>query len=166
MTSEKVYITILGRSSWALLNSYYAVLRETNFHPTEILIFSEDLFQERVGAVKEGLTILSEAYVLSPRISEIILKEADFLEACTRIPEVIREKNRQGSSVALDITSGRKALIAGALVTVPREALEHVFYLAITSTKDAAKPYLMIPLQIQDLKDFRTVIGVCGEREQ
>jgi hypothetical protein len=163
MSSEQAYITILGRSSWALLNCYYAVLRETMFRPSEILIITEELFAPKIATVREGLAILSEAYHISPRTEDMVLGEADFLGACTRIPEAIRQRKTQGMTVAVDITSGRKALIAGALIAVPRESLDHVFYLAITNIEGAARPYLMIPLQIQRLKDFRAATEICAE---
>jgi hypothetical protein len=164
MMSEQIYITILGRSSWALLNCYYAVLRETTFRPTEILVITEELFSTQIGPVRKGLSILSEAYRISPQIGEMILGEADFLAACTQIPEAIQQRKREGKAVAVDITSGRKALIAGALMAVPRESLDHVFYLALTTIEGVAKPYLMIPLQMQRLKDFRAAIEPCAER--
>jgi hypothetical protein len=164
MDPEQAYITILGRSSWALLNCYYAVLRETRFRPSEILIVTEELFSSRIGPVTEGLSILSDAYAITPQIESMVLQEADFQAACTRIPEAILQRKRKGMTVAVDITSGRKALIAGALIAVPRESLDHVFYLAITRTEGAAKPYMMIPLQIQKLKDFRAAAEPCGER--
>ncbi len=163
MDPEQAYITMLGRSSWALLNCYYAVLRETHFRPSEILIVTEELFSSRIGPVTEGLSILSDAYEIDPRIESMVLQEADFQAACTRIPEAILQRKRKGMTVAVDITSGRKALIAGALIAVPRESLDHVFYLAITRTEGAAKPYMMIPLQIQKLKDFRAAAEPCGE---
>ncbi|MDD1679705.1 MAG: hypothetical protein LUO93_11055 [Methanomicrobiales archaeon] len=161
MSSEQAYITFLGRSSWALLNCYYAVLRETAFRPTEIVICSEEPFAEKISAIKEGLTIISDAYGISPQITEILLKDADFGEACTWIPQAIKERKSRGVVVALDITSGRKALIAGALIAVPRDLLDYVFYLAITTTEGMEKPYLMIPLQLQKLKDFRAAIESC-----
>jgi hypothetical protein len=163
MSGEQLYIALLGRSAWALLNCYYAVLRQTPYRPTEILIVTEELFAAKISPIKEGLTILSEAFEISPHIGEMVLKEADFLGACIRIPEAIQERKRQGMAVAVDITSGRKALIAGSLIAVPRKSLDHVFYLAITNTDGAAKPYLMIPLQMQKLKDFKVASEPCAQ---
>jgi hypothetical protein len=163
MNSEQAYITILGRSSWALLNCYYAVMRETPFRPTEILIVTEKLFASNVGPVRDGLALLSAGFGISPRMEEMILGEASFQDACTRIPDAIQKRKKMGMAVAVDITSGRKALIAGALMAVPRESLDHVFYLAITRVEDAAKPYLMIPLQMQSLKDFKAATAPCAE---
>lgn len=161
MGVKQVYITLMGRSGWALLNCYYAVLRETSFRPTEILIVTEKIFSAKIGPIREGLTVLSEGFGISPQFEEIVLEEADFKGACIRIPEAILERKSIGSIVALDITSGRKALIAGALIGVPRESLDHVFYLAISTTEGAAKPYLMIPFQLQKLKDFKNVAATC-----
>jgi hypothetical protein len=80
----------------------------------------------------------------------------DFIEAGRKISARIRKVKQEGSKVAIDITPGRKALVAGALIPLASIAVDHVFYLQITSTDDAAKPYMMIPLSSQKLRDFRT----------
>ncbi len=162
MGSDQAYITLLGRSSWALLNCYYAVLRQTSFRPSEILVITEELFTPKLGSTIRGLRILSEEYQIAPRIEDLVLAEADFHAACIRIPETIVQRKKQGMAVALDITSGRKALIVGALIGVPKESLDHVFYLAISRTEGAARPYMMIPLQIQKLRDFKMAIDRCS----
>ena len=37
----KAYLTLLGRSTWALVNSYYAVVEEKGYHPDGIMIYAE-----------------------------------------------------------------------------------------------------------------------------
>ena len=164
MTCDSLYITILGRSVWALLNAYFSVLEETEFRPGRIVIFAEELFSAQLPLAEKGLRIISKGYGFSPSIQTEQIPETGFLVAGEKISRIVRDAKVQGTSVALDITPGRKALLAGALVSVPKENLDHVFYLAITSTKDAARPYLMIPLQIQDLMDFRRGINEGGAK--
>jgi len=38
--TKNIYITMLGRSIWAVLNSYYAVLKEKQYYPNEIFLFA------------------------------------------------------------------------------------------------------------------------------
>jgi len=71
------------------------------------------------------------------------------------IAATIAETLKQnGYKVAIDITPGRKALVAGALIPISKIGVDHVFYLAIKTLDNVSKPYKMIPLQIQELRDF------------
>lgn len=155
MSAEPVYVTMLGRSVWALLNSYYAVVRDGGFKPKKIVVFGEDVFSGQKPVVEDGLRIISEEFGLTPTIRFEMLKEADFIEAGKRISQLIKETKDQRNPVAIDITPGRKAMVAGALVPLAKIDVDHVFYLLIKSLHDAAKPYMMIPFQNQQLKDFK-----------
>jgi len=155
LSSDAVYITMTGRSVWALLNAYYAVLRETPFRPTDIIILSETEHEGQIPIVKKGLKILSEGYAITPKIDVEQIPTGDFIDAGRKISTRIRKVQQEGSKVAIDITPGRKALVAGALIPLASISVDHVFYLQITTTVDAAKPYMMIPLASQQLRDFR-----------
>jgi hypothetical protein len=158
LSSDSLYITMTGRSVWALLNAYYAVLRETAFRPTQIIILSEIEHAGQIPTVKKGLKILSEGYGIAPKVDVEHVQTGDFIEAGKKISTRIKAGKEQGSKVAIDITPGRKALVAGALIPLANLSVDHVFYLQITTTDDAAKPYMMIPLASQQLRDFRATM--------
>ena len=158
--SMKVYIAILGRSVWALLNTYYAVLRSKAYYPDEIHVFVEKPYEGTLGEVEEGLKIISAGFGLDPVIRQETVSEADFLDAGRKASLLVKPLKDSGSDVAIEITSGRKAVVAGALISLARVPVDHVYYLAIASLEDASKPHMMIPLQIQRLKDF--VVGSEG----
>ena len=71
-TPKKIYITMLGRSVWAVLNSYHAVLRERAFFPDEVVLFAEGNSSEKllkeVETTVNGLKVLSEEFEISPSI--------------------------------------------------------------------------------------------------
>ncbi len=150
----KAYITILGRSTWALLNTYYAVLVEKAYFPDTVYIFAEDIYAGEVEKASEGIKVMSEEYGFSPEIETHIVKEAEFVEAGMKISSLVRELKEKGYRVAIDITPGRKALVAAALIPAIKFRIDHVFYLAVKSLDKADKPYMMIPLSIQNLRDF------------
>ena len=162
LSSDSLYITMTGRSVWALLNAYYAVLRETPFHPTQIIIISEAEHIGQIPLVKSGLAILSDAYGIAPTVDVEQIQTGDFIEAGRKISARIKAGKERGSKIAIDITPGRKALVAGALIPIASLSVDHVFYLQITSTDGAAKPYMMIPLASQQLKDFRATPPQVG----
>ena len=150
----RTYVTLLGRSVWALLNTYYAVLKEGRYRPDGIWVITEETYRGRMRAVEEGLGIISKGFDLEPIIQGETIADSDFFEAGRRISELIRGLKKEGYEVALDITPGRKALVAGALVSTARIHLDHVFYLLVDTLEGVAKPYPMIPFQYQHLRDF------------
>ncbi|AIG97411.1 hypothetical protein AFULGI_00006100 [Archaeoglobus fulgidus DSM 8774] len=165
--SKKAYITILGRSTWALVNTYYAVLAEKAYYPDLIYIFAEDIYSDQLDKVIRGIEVLSEEFDFKPEIRQEIVREADFIEAGFKITSLIKDLKQNGYKVAIDITPGRKALVAGALIPISKIGVDHVFYLAIKTLDNASKPYKMIPLSIQELRDFvedaKAYIGDAGE---
>ncbi len=151
---KKAYLTILGRSTWALINTYYAVLTEKAYYPDIVYIFAEDIYANQLDKAMKGIVILSEEFGFKPEIRQKIVKEADFVEAGLKIMSLIKDLKQSGYRVAIDITPGRKALVAGALIPISKIGVDHVFYLAIKTLDNASRPYKMIPLQIQELRDF------------
>jgi len=81
-----------------------------------------------------------------------VIEEADFVSAGREISDLVKRLRSEGCRIAIDITPGRKALVAAALIAAVKHRMDHVFYLVVRRLE--AKPYMMIPLSIQRLKDF------------
>lgn len=164
-SSKKVYITMLGRSVWAVLNSYHAVLREKEFFPDEIFLFAEGTLDEKltseIDTTVKGLSILSEEFMISPSVKYEVISESeceivsdsDFVKMVRRVLDLIKKRKKEGDVIAIDITPGKKTLIAGILLPINLSDVDHIFYLAIKET--VPRPYMMIPYQIQQLNDFK-----------
>ena len=149
-----VYISLLGRSVWASLNTYYAVLDETDHRPEIIWVVTESSFEDQLPALIEGYDVISTSFNIKPIIKTVILPEGNISEAGIEVRGLVDSYTKE-DVVALDITSARKALVAGSLLATADNKPTHIFYLKIDSLDDSAKPYLMIPRQIQTLHDFR-----------
>jgi len=152
--AEKVYITLLGRSGWSVVNSYQAVILETDFRPDKIVLMYESQYEESIDPIVQALKIIQEEYSV-PEIKRINVPNFDMLAARDETKRVIQELKGSDSEVVLNITGGRKALVAGSLLGISGTRLKHIYYLTIESTEDAAKPYLMIPKRIQLLRDLK-----------
>ncbi|WP_048152135.1 hypothetical protein [Palaeococcus ferrophilus] len=150
----RAYITMLGRSSWATINSYYAVLMRENYRPERIYIVVEEAYRSKLEKTEEALRIISEAFGINPEIESVVIENASFLEAEKRVVPIIRKLKSEGFEVAVDITGGRKAVVVGTLIKGLHEGIDHVYYLAITELSFADRPYMMIPLHVQHLRDF------------
>ncbi len=164
-TPKKIYITMLGRSVWAVLNSYHAVLRERAFFPDEVVLFAEGNSSEKllkeVETTVNGLKVLSEEFEISPSIRYEMISEYscgatcdhDFVKMVRHVIELIKKSKKEGDVIAIDITPGKKTLVAGTLLPINLSDVEHIFYLSIKET--VPRPYMMIPYQIQQLNDFK-----------
>ncbi|MCQ5376601.1 MAG: hypothetical protein NO516_00960 [Candidatus Methanomethylicia archaeon] len=148
------YITMLGRSLWALVNSYYAVLRERGIRPKEIRLLAEKPYEGDVSKAEGAIRVLSEEFGLNPSISHAIVGEGDFFGAGLEVKKLVTTFKSRGFEVALDITPGRKALVAGSLLSLSNVDIDHVYYLKIKSLENSSRPYMMIPLNYQELSDF------------
>lgn len=159
--SGDAYIALLGRSTWALVNAYHAVLREKGLRPKRVIIVTEEPYAQDASIAAEAIGVISEGYGFGPAIGTDILPEADFVGAGQTIRSLAGDLIRQGFDVAIDITSGRKVTVAGALIAVSVAGLDirHIYYLAMKSTDDVAKPYMMIPHQIQQIRDIMEDAG-------
>lgn len=155
----KVYITLHGRSTWALMNSLHASLEE-GYQPDLIHVFSEKSFGGNIEKVREGLEILGEGYEVSPEIQTHMIDDADFIEAAKKIRTVLKKYLENESDVIIDITPGRKALVTAAILSMEDLrsksglSVDGVSYLEIDSLENSSRPYFMIPFEIQHPKDL------------
>ena len=147
----KAYLTLLGRSTWALINSYYAVVEERDYHPDRVIIYTEAPGES--GQVSDAIMDISKEYGFNPAIEVKHVYEGDFIKAVEAVGGELRRLKDEGCETALDITPGRKALVAGAVLSAPK-LIDHMYYLMIDSTDDADKPYMLIPRRRQTLIDF------------
>lgn len=152
--SKNAYITLLGRSSWALINTYYAVLKKGDYVPDVVYVFVENSYEDKLEKIISGLEILSEEFGIKPEIKSQIVNDADFKNAGMEFLPLMKKLKEDGFSIAVDITPGRKSLVAAALLAAKKSTVIHVFYLAVDKIGKAAFPYMMIPLTNQILRDF------------
>jgi len=148
----KSYLTLLGRSTWALVNSYYAVLEEQNYYPDSVKVYAES--NNGTQHVAEVIKSISNEYGFNPSIEITEIPEGDFIAAGLTISADLKRLKEEGYETALDITPGRKPLVAGAILSASKHNIDHIYYLMIDSTEDADKPYLLIPRKRQTLTDF------------
>lgn len=150
----KAYIILFGRSIWASLNTYYAVLLKEKKNPDLIWIVTESPYEDMLPQLEEGIEIISQGFDLKPEIKSIVLPDGDIVQAGTEIGGLVN-KLKQEYEVSLDITSARKALVAGALLSTTDNRSDHTYYLKIDTLNNISKPYPMIPEQHHELVDFR-----------
>jgi hypothetical protein len=147
------YIALHGRSTWASLNTYYAVLLESEVRPDLVWLVTESTYEELLPVLDEGVRVISMGFDFQPKIRSTVLPTGDISEAGVEVRGII--DSLKGNTVCMDITSARKAVVAGALLASADCKPDHIYYLEIDDLQDKAKPYVMIPRQQQLLHDLR-----------
>jgi len=151
---SKAYIILLGRSIWASLNTYYAVVTEEGYIPDVVWLVTEKRYEDYLIKLDEGIRIIGYGFDHEPTVRSTLIEEGDIIDAGVEVRGII-DSLRPEYEVALDITSARKALVAGALLATADSKPDHVYYLMIDTMEDVSKPYPMIPLIYQHLLDLR-----------
>ncbi|MDD4254610.1 MAG: hypothetical protein PHP59_04450 [Methanofollis sp.] len=156
MRRGTAYITFAGRSVWALLNTYHAVLREGRCLPDKVHIIAETPCMPGTAAATEGIGIISRRYGISPPVSVTSVPCGDFAGATGTVLDLARNRVAEGYEIALDITPGRKALIVSACLALADAGIApaHIFYLGLQGGGPLPLPHPMIPLHLQTLHDL------------
>ena len=151
-------ITITGVSRWAVINGLWAAARDKGYVPDKVYLVNRignEAEGERLARVIDGLV---RSYGGTPEIVHVKVDEKDFVRIGRKISRLIEEEKAEGNEVALDITPGRKAVVASALIAAREKHVDHVFYLYIEDAFMADKPYPMIPFQIQHPIDLEVEV--------
>jgi len=155
--SKQAYITLVGRSAWAVINSYYFLIKEERISPDLIMVFSEELFKEKLDSIVEGLKIVNEGFDVEADITTEVVGNAQYVPAGIEVSQKVKELKEAGYTIALDVTPGRKALVAASLISAYKIGISHVFYLAVDRIEDI--PVMMKPKGSLHYRDFMQEVG-------
>ncbi len=151
MKERVTYITLVGRSDWAVVNSFWAILHHTDVIPNKIHVIYKQNDRERA---ERGISGIREILLKKDIDAEVKMHEIedmfDIMDAAKKVGEICEKCDH----VVLDITPARKAMASGAVIRGMKNDVDSVFYLYIDSVKDADRPYLDIPLPRQDLVEM------------
>jgi len=146
-----VHVALLGRTPWALVNTYYAsVMRGSR--PGTIYIITERRYSSSLPRVVAAVREISRAYGFDPEIETRVIDDDDFIMAEKVFRDLFARIN--GEEVVLNMTSGRKALVAAAIVQSRNCRIREILYMALLDVEFPNRPYMMLPLHMQRLKNF------------
>jgi len=145
------YITYVGRSDWAVVNSFWAALFHTDITPEDIHVIYKKHDKEMAVKSIEGIKTILEIKDIEAEIDEYVIEdEFDVMKAAEHVEEICEEDH----PVVLDITPARKAMASGSVIEGVKMEVEGVLYLYIDSVENADRPYLDIPLPRQDVVEM------------
>ena len=150
-----VLITLLGRSGWGLFNSVWAMIRTHDYVPEKVYIITDGCQMPLAEQVRTMLATLLAEYGEHHDIEIVPLKGDMIKEMASKVKEIAEGEKGRGNILALDVTPGTKSLVMGAVVPgMNRNLFDHIFYLYIESLRNAARPYITIPLSVQHDHEF------------
>lgn len=154
---KTVYLSLVGRYAWAVVNSYYAVLKKERCHPDFVHLVIEKSYNHDIDKLVNSIEIISKEFGLKINVETTTVDDASFAPAGKTLLELYHSYQEKEHSIALDITPGRKALVAAALIASTKtENIAHVFYLAVKDQGLADLPYMLKPTNLQRLQDLLT----------
>ncbi|WP_010477811.1 hypothetical protein [Thermococcus zilligii] len=149
----RVHIALLGRTPWALVNTYYASVMRGE-RPEEIYVVTEVRYSGNLPRIVEAIKAISGAYGFSPKIETIVIPNDDFKEADKALKDLFSRLNERGGEIVLNMTSGRKALVTAAVIQSRGANMKGILYMALLDVEFQNRPYMMLPKHMQRLKNF------------
>jgi hypothetical protein len=151
----KVLITLLGRSGWGLFNSVWAMIRTHDFVPDKVYIIIDGCQKPFAEQVRTMLATLLSEYGDHHEIEIVPVQGDKIKEIAAKVKEIADGHRRSGHTLALDVTPGTKSLVMGAVIPgMNRDLFDRIFYLYIGSLRNAARPYITIPLSVHQDHEF------------
>ena len=151
----KVLITLLGRSGWGMFNSVWAMIRTHDYVPKKVYILTDGCQVPLAEMVRTMLSVLLNEYEEHHEIEIVPLQADTIIEVTAKVREIAEKEKKLGNMLALDVTPGTKSLVMGAVLpAMSRNLFDQIFYLHIESLKNAARPYITIPLAVQHDHEF------------
>lgn len=153
---SKHWITFIGSSPFAVINTIWAACKE-DYIPDCLALIMDENFSETWGNIVFQWIhfILQEYGIIEPQIIKFKVNEIDFHEIKSFYEFYISHFKNKGE-VAVDITPGRKYMSAIAMAAGISGNSDHVFYLHLKDTNYQNKPLPLIPIhkcQLIDLKN-------------
>jgi hypothetical protein len=128
-----------------------------------VYIFTIKKRRLQAELAKRRFSVLISEYQKKALIDIIEVAEADFIASGKRINEVVKSEKSRGNTVAIEVTPGRKAMVAGALVSGLQGRVDHVFYLYLEDFDYADDMFMRIPIIMQHSHDFIKEIELANK---
>jgi len=148
-----VHIALLGRTPWALVNTYYASIMEGE-RPEATYIVTERRYSHSLPKITEAVQAISRAYGFFPEVETLVIPDDDFKEADRALKNLFSEMREREEDIVLNMTSGRKALVAAAIIHSRESNVREILYMALLDVQFPNRPYMMLPKHMQVLKNF------------
>ena len=152
----RTWITVVGQSPYAAINSLWAALRGGVFIPERVILLWDGsaALEKHLHSIKRWVGLLAKHFGVKIEIVDKSFGH-ESLKNFAQVVEQVMEEERH-NRIALDMTPGRKfmsALMFHALTT-HRDQVAHLFYLYLTEQRYENTPFMLIPSPAHELIDI------------
>lgn len=155
----RVWVTVVGRSRFAVINTVWSACIWDSFVPQCVHLVKNTLVEDNVKAVREWVKkILSVYGVPSPSFEEHDSDEDDMNSFADILRNVVQNVVSEGNEVAVDITPGRKFMSAFAMILGQKFRVPKLYYLHLYDPSYVDKPFVLIPFNLQKLVNLAELL--------
>ncbi len=161
----KVWVTTVGKSPFAVLNTIWYLVRKGEYVPERVYLIWNDLVEKEKEIVKELIRVLLESYGVNPEIiadESVKVDEDDFHNLIKTLAEIRNKELAEGNEIAVDMTPGRKFMSALSMylgvadeLIKKKKNVHRVYYLHLRDLRFVDKPLVLIPFSVQKCYEMR-----------
>lgn len=159
----RVLISMMGKSTYAFLNGYLAVIKYHNYIPHKVFVLFDEYSEGTVPMVWECIKYINTTYEISCSVEWLKVKHND-IKGCMHTYMDILKSLPENSIIAIDITAGRKYMVSSVLVKA-WSSCHHVFFLQSETLDPVEMPiflrarYNLSPLDLKAQETFNMKEG-------
>lgn len=156
----KVWITTVGSSPFAVINTMWAACELDDFVPEKVYMIYDDKMLGNLELTKKWILRLIKEYGKEVVIEEKKCDEYDFKAYSKLVHSLILSEKKEGNCIAIDITPGRKIMSAFSMFHGLFEGVaEKVYYLHLDKIKkNEGMSFVDIPADEQNLLNMREMV--------
>jgi len=151
--SEETWITNVGESAWAAINTLWAACRLEGHRPTRVVVLTgskPNLAPQRQTFIQWAREITAGYAGKAAKLHERVLDEEDMVKFSSALGEAIRQEREARRQVLLDMTPGRKYMSAITLALGLRygDTVRAIYYLLLRDNRYLDTYFPRIPSDV------------------
>jgi len=147
----RVWITTVGESAFAVVNTIWAACVFDGFVPECVHLFQNLRVRDNVGKVKDWVKIILGSFGVNVVFVDHDVDEDDIDGFASEFRSVVDSERERGSVVAIDMTPGRKFMSAYAMVVGFECGVDKLYYLHLYDSSYQDRDFVLIPFVKQRL---------------
>lgn len=157
----RVWITTVGSSPFAVINTMWAACELEDYVPEKVYFVYNDKTAQNLKINKKWILRLTGEYGKASSIIDLKCVEEDFQSYSRLIHSLIFNEKKDGNTVAIDITPGRKIMSAFCMFHGLSEGgADRVYYMHLDDVKKyEGKSFIEIPAGEHKLINMKEIVG-------
>lgn len=152
----RVLVSVIHKNALGLFNSVWATIRQLDYLPERIHLFSREVGADAHTSLKRMLEILLEEHGVAVDEGTVQMHYVDgsLRDLFIDVRTILDTEAGEGNSISLDATPGRKdEMIVATLTGLSKDRFEHIFYTSLDTFENTDGPMMLIPISLYHPSD-------------